>query len=446
MTTKPVPTIKSIYEMARNTLEVLQENNVLFASAKNEVYGCVFGRDTAITILFLLDYFNNTKDYAVLEMAKTSLLHLGVLQGIKKNGNSGEEPGKIIHEYRKNNYERLVNRPKPWYVYPDGILRNFDSVDSTPLTLIAIYRLKEIIGENDIIFYLLEQNVARALEWILKNAAKNKHGFITYSLDPNRKFGGLSVQSWTDSHSALANENGVFPDYPIAQGEVQIIAWYALALWNNYYKEKSPTFSNRIFKAMSKLQESFKTQFIKEVDRKTYFLQAISGNDAPHDRVTGNMGFIFYFGDKKNGYITDRSTLSAIADRLFEDDIFSPQAGLRTMSTLSLTFDKTYTSYHNGAFWPMMNSIAYLGLHKTGFVNRATTLYKAMLKPILFFNCPIELFNYDTGENYTVYISPSGKMGCNYQTWTVAGLLASISTENKNNSAFFADITSSIQS
>lgn len=439
------PTVKSIYEMCRNTLEVLQENNVLYASAKNEVYGCVFGRDTAITILFLLDYFRNTKDYAVLEMCKTSLLHLGVLQGIKKNIHSGEEPGKFIHEYRKNNYERLVNRPKPWYVYPDGILRNFDSVDSTPLTLLAIYRLKEIIGENDIIFYLLEQNVARGIEWIIKSCAKNEHGLLTYSLDPKRKYGGLHVQSWTDSFSALANERGEFPEYPIAQGEVQIIAWYCLAVWNNYYKEKNPKFSSRIFKTMRKLKKSFNDLYIRQDKRRTYFIQAISGKDTILDRVTGNMGFIFYFGDKTNGYITDRSTLSAIADRLFERDIFSDEAGISTMSKESVTYDTTYSSYHNGSFWPMMNCVVYQGLHKCGFVNRASVLFDAMIKPIQFFNCPIELFNYD-GTTYNVYISPSGKMGCNYQTWTVAGLMASISTERKNNKEFFEHINSSLLS
>jgi glycogen debranching enzyme len=430
--------------MARNSLEVLQENNVLYASAKNEVYGCVFGRDTAITILFLLDYFKNTKDYAVLEMAKTSLLHLGVLQGIKKNINSGEEPGKIIHEYRKNNYERLINRPKPWYVYPDGILRNFDSVDSTPLTLIAIYRLKEIIGENDIIMYLLEQNISRALEWIIKNAAKNKHGFVTYTLDPNRKYGGLVVQSWTDSHSTLADADGIFPEYPIAQCEVQMISWYALALWNNYFKEKNPALSKRMFKTMKKLQENFNKMFIRKDDRKVHIAQAFTGDDVLQDRVTGNMGFVFYFGDEENGYITDRTTLSAIADRLFEEDIFSPNAGISTMSKKSPNYDITHSSYHNGSYWPMMNAMVYLGLHKCGFINRASMLFDAMLKPILFFNCPIELFNYDDVENYKVYISPTGKMGCNYQTWTVAGLLASISTENKNNEAFLENITSSL--
>lgn len=72
----------------------------------------------------------------LMQICKKALLTLCALQGKQKNIESGEEPGKFIHEFRKSKHEHLTSRPyKPWYLYPDGFLRNYDSLDATPPNL-----------------------------------------------------------------------------------------------------------------------------------------------------------------------------------------------------------------------------------------------------------------------------------------------------------------------
>ena len=68
------------------------------------------------------------------------LENLAALQGRTVNIESGEEPGKCIHEFRPGNHTRLTARTVlPWYVYPGDEMRNYDSVDATPLFLMAAH-------------------------------------------------------------------------------------------------------------------------------------------------------------------------------------------------------------------------------------------------------------------------------------------------------------------
>src|SRR5579863_5569804 len=78
------------------------------ASSRHEVYGCIFGRDSAITILKLLKASANKTAFSLEErqtiqvICSRALRTLVTLQGREINIESGEEPGKFIHEYRKN--------------------------------------------------------------------------------------------------------------------------------------------------------------------------------------------------------------------------------------------------------------------------------------------------------------------------------------------------------
>src|ERR1700722_18742887 len=97
----------SIYQSMLN----LATEDGINASGKEEIYGCIFGRDSFITILKLLKIIENPQaknyfDVKPLEhMCKKGLETLITLQGLTTNIESGEEPGKFIHEYRKEKYE-----------------------------------------------------------------------------------------------------------------------------------------------------------------------------------------------------------------------------------------------------------------------------------------------------------------------------------------------------
>lgn len=146
------------------------------ASSKEERFGCIFGRDSFITILKLLKVCENPSNNLVdtkplLEISRRALTTLITLQGRISNIESGEEPGKFIHEYRKDKYENLINRPRPWYLYPDKVMRNYDSVDSTPLGLIAIYKYWEQTHDNVFLLKALPA-VEKALNWMITGGGR----------------------------------------------------------------------------------------------------------------------------------------------------------------------------------------------------------------------------------------------------------------------------------
>src|SRR6266478_263711 len=112
-------------EIIYQCLVELSTEEGINASGRTDVYGCIFGRDSAITVLKILKAVQSESAFIqeererLLAICRTTLLTLIDLQGQTVNLESGEEPGKCIHEYRKDNYERLLKLEKPWFVYPD---------------------------------------------------------------------------------------------------------------------------------------------------------------------------------------------------------------------------------------------------------------------------------------------------------------------------------------
>src|SRR6266404_7511238 len=138
-----------LWEMGLTSIKDLEVSNGILASGRDEVYGCIFGRDSLITSLELLEAFERTKNPYFLELVRKILTNLALLQGTSVQIESGEEPGKIIHEYRPEKHEHLTRAlQEPWYVYPDNIMRNYDSVDSTPLFLITLHKYLQVSQDD----------------------------------------------------------------------------------------------------------------------------------------------------------------------------------------------------------------------------------------------------------------------------------------------------------
>ncbi len=423
---------ESIYQ----TLLSLATDDGIYASAKNEVYGCIFGRDSAITILKIIKIISNKSSYPLIEneklvdLCKRSLLTLVRLQGKEKNIESGEEPGKFIHEFRKNNFERLVTGVSPWYVYKDGILRNYDSIDVTPLILIAIYKFWELTHDGDFIVKSLDA-VEKGLEWIIAYGDIDNDLLLEYEFHKDRKFGGLKVQSWTDSPESLQLPNGRLPKYPIAPVEVQGYAWLALKLWAKYYSNTSnfkmnESLSQKLDEKAKSLKEKFNESFLFE-DNDLYFAaQALDGRKNKIKTITGNPMLLLWASYTQNGVvecILDEKYISHVVKRSFLGDMFDNSAGIRTMSTKSLTYNSNQDSYHNGSFWPKLNGMAHEGLLNWGFDLEAQKLKEASLKPIFYFGSPIELYIKKEDNSYDLYKTATGQVSCRYQAWSAASTL-----------------------
>lgn len=417
--------IKNIYDLSYKTLLDLASDEGITASSRNEAYGCIFGRDSAITILKILRVQNLNPNLGFLEACRTTLKTLVDLQGKKVNIESGEEPGKILHEYRKDNYERLINRPRPWYVYPDGVIKNYDSLDSTPLTLLAIYKYSQVASDNDFLHEVLP-NVKKGLEWIINYGDKNGDYLVDYELPTDRISGGLVVQSWSDSANSLLQEDGSFPEYPIAPVEVQGICFLTLKIWADYFDKIDRDFAEQLRLHAGKMKKQFNQTFIYKEGEFYFAAQALDGKKNQIKTVTSNPLLLLwatYNGKGRKECILEERYIPDIVMRAMMPDMFEKDAGIRTMSTLSKTFNPKTNSYHNGSFWPMINGLIHEGFMNWGYLREARMVYQATLQPIEYFNSPIELFIKSEDGKFQEYQSDSGKLGCRYQAWTAAILL-----------------------
>ncbi len=398
----------------------------IHASGKSEAFGCLFGRDSFITILKLLRTIEINQDADLLAICKRTLLtHVG-LQGKEINIESGEQPGKFVHEYRVDKYERLIHRPRPWYVYPDKKLRNYDSIDATPLGLIALYKYWSQTQDSAFLLSVLS-SVEKGLEWIITYGDMDNDYLLEYELAKDRIHGGLVVQSWADSAASLADTNGILPPYPIAPVEVQGIAWLALTVWGEFYKEdkkyvKNTLFGDRLLSHATQLKRAFNEKFIVKSKGKNFFAQALDGNKKQITTITANPLICLWSAHIKNGQkecIMNDKLISDVVERSFLPDMFVPHAGIRTMSSESPTFNPTEQSYHTGSFWPMLHGLFVEGLENFGFIQQAEVLKQAMLRPLYHFGSPIEVYIERNGT-YGVYRSIWGQQSCANQAWSAA--------------------------
>lgn len=412
-------------KLAYDSIKDLVSIDGINASGRDEVYGCTFGRDSALTILKILRVHSRNPDPFLLEICKKALLTLINLQGKEFNIESGEEPGKFIHEFRRDKYEHLINRENPWFLYPDKTLRNYDSIDATPLILIAVYKYWQISNDNEFLTVALDA-VEKALNWIITFGDQDKDLLLEYSFHPQRKCGGLLVQSWTDSFESLLDNTGQMPKYPVAPIEVQGYAWLALRLWSDYYANGHPEFSVKLFSQSDKMKKVFNEKFIIKDKDFTFGVQALDGDKNQIKTITGNPLILLwssYHG--KNGLetILDEDYIIEFVKRGFLEDLFDKDAGIRTMSSSALTFNPKQDSYHNGSFWPILNGLIFEGLVNWGFLVEAQQLKQASLKPLYFFQTPIELYVKTTDGSYLEYSSPSGQKSCKIQAWSAAAAL-----------------------
>src|SRR5207302_1996935 len=110
--------------------------------------------------------------------------------------------------------------------------------------------------------------------------------------------------------------------------------------------------------------------------------------------------------------IIESELIPDLVSRSFLPDLFDPDAGIRTMSMKSLTFNPRQNSYHNGSFWPKLNGMCHEGLLHWGFDRKAELLRFATIKPIAYFGTPIELYiKSDSGE-YLLYQNERGQQSC----------------------------------
>lgn len=426
--------IQALRELGLATIRELETDKGILASGREEIFGCIFGRDSLIVCMKLLRAFEQTGDEYFLALSRKILANLAALQGTEVNIESGEEPGKMIHEYRPDNHEHLTKHQKrPWYVYDDGAMRNYDSVDSTPLFLMAAYRLYEASRDRESVSALLP-NVRAALDWIMSHGDANGDGLIDYRFHPGRTFGGLLVQNWMDSTESMFHEDGSAVAYPIAPLEVQAYAYTALRMWGSFFAQEDRALADSLDARAQYLKTQFNETFVLFSGRKFTMPAGIDGNGKPIMAARSSMGHILWAAWKRPGDAVPDSILEAghipqLVRRIMRPDIFEKQAGFRTLSSASKHF--LAISYHNGSIWPHDTGMIAEGLEKFGYAAEAAKARRALTKAMLQVNAPVELLSVASGTagaSVSTGKAENGQKSCTKQAWSAATLLTELYT------------------
>ncbi len=419
----------NLWKIGFDSIKELETERGILASGRQEVFGCIFGRDSLITSISLLKVFEKTRDEYFLHLVRKVLENLSNLQGREVNIESGEEPGKCIHEFRPDSHERLtVLGNPPWYVYPDHAMRNYDSVDSTPLFLMAFARYLRSSGDEDFI-ERFKPNILKALDWMKYFGDRNGDGFLDYSFHPDRKYGGLRSQSWMDSAESVFFENEtVLPSYPIAPVEVQAYAYVAFKEWGKYFEDSD------LLERANNLKEKFNKTFVLDSRRtsdKITLAFALDGENKLLKTPRSSMGHVLWAvvkereedGTEAVSSILNKEYIPSLASRLISRDLFVPKAGIRTLSSRSKYFDPT--SYHNGSIWPHDTAILAEGFDNFGYHDAAKEVREALVSAFTHFATPIELFAFTRGC-YKEYRNSDGQGACRTQAWSAASILATL--------------------
>lgn len=436
---------QQLWRLGYQAINELETEAGILASARNELFGCIFGRDSLITSLLLLKVYQTTHDVQFLNIVRKVLITMSKLQGQNLNIESGEEPGKIIHEYRPDKHEHLT-RPNPlnghekaWYLYPDQAMRNYDTVDATPLFLITAYRYHQIAHQHNLLdrdfLEAVIPSVQAAIHWIFWYADSNGDGLIDYQLNPKRTFGGLHNHNWMDSTEATFHEDEQPVPHPIAPVEAQAYAYAGLRMWAIYFANQHPTGQSSISSMLNRRADQLKADFYHHfvIPGSLFSLaSAVDGQGRQIRNQRSSIGHCLWASlnkaedDLVDG-IVNVDDAEQIVKRLLSPDMFEPQAGIRTLSTKSSHFEAN--SYHNGSIWPHDNSLIAQGFENYGFTDEADLVRIAMLKAISHFQHAVELYVYD--HDYNTYQASHGQTANKTQAWAAAAILSAVAKNSK---------------
>src|SRR5258708_4115576 len=311
---KPVrggsPHRNQLHELAVGTVRSSVTPEIIYAStAKGSegMYHALFGRDTCITFLLLLDaYKNGAKiDESLWQDSISGFLRLATLQATIDDVDKGGQVGQIIHEYRTQDYEHLAQ--KGWPIYDDGTLRSYDTYDATSLFCIAMGRLNQFAPE---IVAKYHSHLVLAYEWIIRNMSEN-YGWPGYHYNPDRKYKGLFNWGWKDSEVPYLFADGSKPVHPLNPVEGAISTWAALRYGEDLFKKPNLAYAKKLRRLADNMKKRFNSKdpggFLMEPESgQYYFAEAIAKHpksgkreQLPAIAVDPLLAFFFYYQSSK---------------------------------------------------------------------------------------------------------------------------------------------------
>jgi glycogen debranching enzyme len=309
-----------------------------------------FGRDSIITALQLLPFHSG--------VAAGTLRFLAARQGRVRDDFKDEEPGKILHEYRRG--EMANCREIPFIPY-------YGTIDATPLFVVLLAEYVRWTGDLRVARELWPAAQA-ALAWMRGSGDRDGDGFLEYVTHSSL---GLVNQGWKDSEDSVSHANGDLATPPIALAEVQ---GYAYAALTGAAELAAALGDGAMALSLRRQAEELFERFNRDfwLPHESFYALALDGAKRPCEVIASNVGHCLWTG------LVPEHRAAVVAKRLLADDMFSGW-GIRTLSARERRYNPM--SYHNGSVWPHDNAIAAAGLRRYRFgslaVNVASGLFDA---------------------------------------------------------------------
>lgn len=346
----------------------------------------LFGRDTLLTAWETL--------IAGTETALETLEALARYQGRRSDAQTGEQPGKILHELRVGGMDLFgIAAGRPYY----------GTVDASPLFVMLLAEAYRWGADVERVGALLPAARA-ALDWCRDGGDPDGDGYVEYAADEH----ALANQGWKDSGNAMVHADGSLATGPIALAEVQAYVWAAhhgLARLETELGE--PGRAEDHVRRAGALRQAFLRDFWLEDEG--LLAMGLDAEKRPLAVASSNMGHCLWSG------ILPPQVAAAVADRLSAEDMLT-RWGLRTLGSGEEAYNPL--GYHLGSVWPHDTALVAAGLVRVGRADTALRLVDGLLAAAEHFQWRLpELFGgLDEG-----YASPVPyPVACSPQAWSAA--------------------------
>ena len=371
----------------------------VFLAAGAPWFFTLFGRDSIWAARMMLPLGT--------ELAGGTLRVLAALQGQAAVPDTAEQPGKVMHELRRDTLEihgEGLHLPPLYY----------GTVDATPLWVCLLHDAwKWGLPENEV--RALLPNLTAALGWMRDYGDADGDGLLEYTDETGH---GLSNQGWKDSGDSVQWRDGSLAEGPIALCEVQAYAFEAAMHGADLLDHFGDPGADEWRLWASALQKRFNESFWVDSPRGAYPAIALDADKKPVDTVTSNLGHLLGTG------LLNAEQSALVARRLVSPEM-SSGFGLRTLSTDSTGYWPL--SYHGGSVWTHDTAIAISGLAADGFTAEANTLINGLLAAAAGFEYRMpELHSGDSAEQLSRPIPYPA--ACRPQAWSAASAVAVLSS------------------
>lgn len=362
----------------------------VFLAAGAPWFLTLFGRDSLWAASMLLPLST--------DLARGTLRTLARRQGHLVDEATGESPGKIIHEVRRD--QRDHPGPPP---------RHYGTIDATPLWITLLHDAWRWGLDPADVEELLDPAEA-ALRWLRDYGDADGDGLLEY-VDVGGH--GLANQGWRDSSDSIRWQDGKLAAAPIALAEVQAYAYHAARVGADLLDAFDRPGADAWRVWAQQLKARFDATFWLEGELGPYPAVALDADKRAADSVTSALGHLLGTG------LLDPEHERSVA-RYLTAPALDCGLGLRTLSADAVGFNPL--GYHTGSVWPHDTAIAVGGLAAAGYRDEAWSLADGLLDAGV-------AFEFRMPELFAGYGRAAGKpapypAACRPQAWSAAAAIA----------------------